>query len=214
MYFEDRFDAGERLAREVERRAGRPSIVLGIPRGGVVVGYVIAKRLNARLEVIIARKIGVPGNPELAVAAVAEDGEVAVEEEVATIYGVSYDYIERAAKKEAEEIRRRVEKFREGRELPEMSGKDVLVVDDGLATGTTMVAALKSVKKRMPRRLVAAAPVASMEAVMKVRSIADDVVVLSVPEEFYAIGEFYRDFSQVSDEEVMQYLLSLRGGDH
>ncbi len=214
MYFEDRFDAGERLAREVERRAGRPSIVLGIPRGGVVVGYVIAKRLNARLEVIIARKIGVPGNPELAVAAVAEDGEVAVEEEVATIYGVSYDYIERAAKKEAEEIRRRVEKFREGRELPEMSGKDVLVVDDGLATGTTMVAALKSVKKRMPRRLVAAAPVASMEAVMKVRSIADDVVVLSVPEEFYAIGEFYRDFSQVSDEEVMQYLSSLRGGDH
>ena len=214
MYFEDRFDAGERLAREVERRAGRPSIVLGIPRGGVVVGYVIAKRLNARLEVIIARKIGVPGNPELAVAAVAEDGEVAVEEEVATIYGVSYDYIERAAKKEAEEIRRRVEKFREGRELPEMSGKDVLVVDDGLATGTTMVAALKSVKKRMPRRLVAAAPVASMEAVMKVRSIADDVVVLSVPEEFYAIGEFYRDFSQVSDEEVMQYLSSLRGSGH
>jgi len=212
MYFEDRLDAGEKLAREVERRAGRPTIVLGIPRGGVVVGYVIANRLNARLDVIIARKIGVPGNPELAVAAVAEDGEMAVEEEVATLYGVSQDYIERAAKREAEEIRKRVEKFREGRSLPEMSGEDVLIVDDGLATGTTMVAALKCVKKRLPRRLVAAAPVASMEAVMKVRAIADEVVVLSVPEEFFAIGEFYRDFSQISDEEVVQYLSSLRGG--
>ncbi len=214
MYFEDRFDAGEKLAKEIEKRVGRPSIVLGIPRGGVVIGYVIAKKLHAKLDVIIARKIGVPGNPELAVAAVAEDGEVAVEEDVATLYRGSYEYIEREAKKETEEIKKRIEKFREGRDLTDISGKEVIVVDDGLATGTTMVAALKTLKKRKPERLIAAAPVASREAIIKVRSIADEAVVLSVPEEFFAIGEFYRDFSQVSDEEVIQYLSSLRREDH
>jgi len=214
MYFEDRFDAGEKLAGEIEKRVGRPSIVLGIPRGGVIIGYVIAKKLHAELDVIIARKIGVPGNPELAVAAVAEGGEVAIEEDVAMLYGVSYEYIEREARRESEEIRKRIEKFRNGREMVDVGGKEVLVVDDGLATGTTMVAALKSVRKRSPRRLIAAAPVASREAVMKVKSIADDVVVLSVPEEFFAIGEFYRDFSQVSDDEVIHYLSSLRGGEY
>lgn len=210
MYFEDRINAGEKLALEIERRVGRPSIILGIPRGGVVIGYVIAKKLHAELDVIVARKIGVPGNPELAVAAVAEDGELAVEEEVASLYGVTHEYIERQARKEAEEINRRIEKFRDKKRVMELGGKDVVVVDDGLATGTTMVAALKSVRKKSPKRLIAAAPVASREALIKVQSIADDVVVLYVPEDFFAIGEFYRDFSQVSDDEVMEYLSSLR----
>ncbi|MEM2931849.1 MAG: phosphoribosyltransferase [Nitrososphaerota archaeon] len=213
MYFEDRIDAGEKLAIEIERQVGRPSLVLGIPRGGVIVGYVIAKKLHAELDVIVARKIGVPGNPELAVAAVAEGGELAIEEEVANIYGVSYEYIESQARKEVEEINRRLEKFRDKKRILEIKDKEVIVVDDGLATGTTMIAALKSVRKKLPKRLIAAAPVASKEAVGRVRTIADDVVVLYVPEDFYAIGEFYRDFSQVSDEEVIRYLASIRGGD-
>lgn len=212
MYFEDRFDAGERLALEIERRIGRPSLVLGIPRGGVIVGYVIAKRLQTELDVVIVRKIGVPGNPELAVAAIAEDGELAIEEEVANLYGVSYEYIERQARRENEEINRRLEKFRNKKRVIEVRDKEVLVVDDGLATGTTMVAALKSVRKKLPKRLIAAAPVASHEAVKKIQPIADDVVVLYVPEDFFAIGEFYRDFSQVDDEEVLMYLSSIRGG--
>ncbi|MEM2004194.1 MAG: phosphoribosyltransferase [Nitrososphaerota archaeon] len=213
MYFEDRIDAGEKLAIEIERQVGRPSLVLGIPRGGVIVGYVIAKKLHAELDVIVARKIGVPGNPELAVAAVAEGGELAIEEEVANIYGVSYEYIESQARKEVEEINRRLEKFRDKKRILEIKDKEVIVVDDGLATGTTMIAALKSVRKKLPKRLIAAAPVASKEAVGRVRTIADDVVVLYVPEDFYAIGEFYRDFSQVSDEEVIRYLASIRGDD-
>ncbi|MEM3669722.1 MAG: phosphoribosyltransferase [Nitrososphaerota archaeon] len=213
MYFEDRIDAGEKLAIEIERQIGRPSLVLGIPRGGVIVGYVIAKKLHAELDVIVARKIGVPGNPELAVAAVAEGGELAIEEEVANIYGVSYEYIESQARKEVEEINRRLEKFRDKKRILEIKDKEVIVVDDGLATGTTMIAALKSVRKKLPKRLIAAAPVASKEAVGRVRTIADDVVVLYVPEDFYAIGEFYRDFSQVSDEEVIRYLASIRGDD-
>ncbi len=212
MLFEDRIDAGEKLASEIEKKIGRPSIILGIPRGGVVIGYVIARKLGSELDVIVARKIGVPGNPELAVAAVAEDGEVAIEEEVAALYGVSHQYIEAQAKKELEEIKKRVEKFRGKGKRIEVKGKEVLIVDDGLATGTTMVAALKYVKKQSPIRLVAAAPVASREALMKVQSIADDAIILYMPEDFFAIGEFYRDFSQVSDEEVLEYLAKTKSG--
>ncbi|MEM3490292.1 MAG: phosphoribosyltransferase family protein, partial [Nitrososphaerota archaeon] len=174
---------------------------------------VIAKKLHGERDLIVARKRGVPGNPELAVAAVAEGGELAIEEEVANIYGVSYEYIESQARKEVEEINRRLEKFRDKKRILEIKDKEVIVVDDGLATGTTMIAALKSVRKKLPKRLIAAAPVASKEAVGRVRTIADDVVVLYVPEDFYAIGEFYRDFSQVSDEEVIRYLASIRGDD-
>lgn len=206
VFFRDRVEAGEKLAAELKDFLDRDAVVYGIARGGVIIGGVVARKLGCLLDVIVVKKIGAPFNPELAVAAVTEFGDVAVEEEVAYFYGVSREQIDRHASSQVAALRRRAESYRAGRGFIEPAGRVAVIVDDGLATGTTMMAALLSIRKMGPSRLIASAPVASTSATAKIRPLADEIVCPHVEEEFYAVGEFYEDFEQVSDEEVLRYL--------
>jgi putative phosphoribosyl transferase len=187
-----------------------PAFVLAIPRGGVVVGYEVAKELGCPLDVVISRKVGAPAQPELAVGAVAEDGVVFVDEEIAGLVGVSRDYVERRAREELREVRRRAEEYRGGREMPDLSGKTVILVDDGLATGLTMMAAVHMARNKGAEKVVVAVPVSPLETVAKLRRHADEVICLETPTNFYAIGQFYERFDQLTDEETNSILRKSR----
>jgi predicted phosphoribosyltransferase len=193
----------------LEHLIGENCIVLAIPRGGVVVGYEVAKRLGSPLDVIIPRKLGAPGQPELAVGAVSEDGTIYLDEEIVRLTGVDQRYVEKTAKAEMEEIKRRVQIYREGRLNIDVRDKVVILVDDGLATGSTVISAIRHLRKLGPRKIVVAIPVASREALARVRVEADEVYCKHTPSMFYAIGQFYADFEQVSDEEVLSLLAGL-----
>ncbi len=206
VIFRDRNDAGLRLAEGLKDYLGPGSVVYGIARGGVVVASVVARRLGSSLDVIVVKKIGAPLNPELAAAAVTEFGDVALEEEVVAFYGISQEAILRRASEHVPDLRRRAESYRGGRAFIDPAGKTVAIIDDGLATGTTMLAAVQSIKKMNPSRLIASAPVASTTAAAKLRPLVDKVVCPYVEEEFYAVGEFYENFAQVTDAEVVRYL--------
>jgi putative phosphoribosyl transferase len=210
LLFYDRTDAGRRLAKLLKRRIQGPCIVLAIPRGGVVVGYEVAKELGCPLDVVISRKVGAPAQPELAVGAVAEDGVVFVDEEIAGLVGVSRDYVERRAREELREVRRRAEEYRGGREMPDLSGKTVILVDDGLATGLTMMAAVHMARNKGAEKVVVAVPVSPPETVAKLRRHADEVICLETPTNFYAIGQFYDRFDQLTDEETNSILRKSR----
>jgi putative phosphoribosyl transferase len=210
LLFYDRTDAGRRLAKLLKRRIQGPCIVLAIPRGGVVVGYEVAKELGCPLDVVISRKVGAPAQPELAVGAVAEDGVVFVDEEIAGLVGVSRDYVERRAREELREVRRRAEEYRGGREMPDLSGKTVILVDDGLATGLTMMAAVHMARNKGAEKVVVAVPVSPLETVAKLRRHADEVICLETPTNFYAIGQFYERFDQLTDEETNSILRKSR----
>jgi putative phosphoribosyl transferase len=206
--FPDRRVAGERLAEALEDLAGERSVVLGIPRGGVVVAAVVADRLGAPLDVVIPRKLGAPGNPELGLGAVAEGVQV-LDERLIRVLGVDEDYLREEIAAQQEEIRRRGEAYRGGRHQVELDGATAVVVDDGVATGGTAVAALRWARHRGARRVVLAVPVSPVEAAGMLRNEADDVRVLLTPEPFYAVGQWYGSFPQVSDGEVVE-LLSVR----
>jgi putative phosphoribosyl transferase len=210
LLFYDRTDAGRRLAKLLKRRIQGPCIVLAIPRGGVVVGYEVAKELGCPLDVVISRKVGAPAQPELAVGAVAEDGVVFVDEEIAGLVGVSRDYVERRAREELREVRRRAEEYRGGREMPDLSGKTVILVDDGLATGLTMMAAVHMARNKGAEKVVVAVPVSPPETVAKLRRHADEIICLETPTNFYAIGQFYERFDQLTDEETNSILRKSR----
>jgi predicted phosphoribosyltransferase len=210
LLFYDRTDAGRRLAKLLKRRIQGPCVVLAIPRGGVVVGYEVAKELGCPLDVVISRKVGAPAQPELAVGAVAEDGVVFVDEEIAGLVGVSRDYVERRAREELREVRRRAEEYRGGREMPDLSGKTVILVDDGLATGLTMMAAVHMARNKGAEKVVVAVPVSPPETVAKLRRHADEVICLETPTNFYAIGQFYERFDQLTDEETNSILRKSR----
>ena len=204
--FKDRRDAGERLADILADLRDERCLVAAIPRGGVVVGYYVAERFDWPLEVVVPRKIGAPYQPELAVGAVAEDGTIYVEEEVARAVGVGMDWIRDAAERELEEVKRRIKLYRGGAELPRLDEYIVIAVDDGVATGATMIATVRFLKKLGSRRVIIAIPVAPPEVLPKLRAEADEVRCLETPIPFYAIGQFYMNFAQVSDVEVMDYL--------
>ena len=204
--FKDRRDAGERLADILADLKDERCLVAAIPRGGVVVGYYVAERFDWPLEVVVPRKIGAPYQPELAVGAVAEDGTIYVEEEVARAVGVGMDWIRDAAERELEEVKRRIKLYRGGAELPRLDEYIVIAVDDGVATGATMIATVRFLKKLGARRVIIAIPVAPPEVLPKLRAEADEVRCLETPIPFYAIGQFYMNFAQVSDVEVMDYL--------
>ncbi len=212
LLFHDRVDAGRRLAKHLKGLVQGNCIVLAIPRGGVVVGYEVAKELGCPLDVIISRKIGAPGQPELAVGAIAEDGTIIVDEEIARIVGVSKEYIERKAIEEDREVKRRAEVYRGGRGMPDLKAKTVILVDDGLATGLTMKAAVDMVQRRGAEKIIVAVPVAPPETVEKFKKMADEVVCLETPLEFFAIGQFYERFEQLTDDEVTAILERYRGG--
>ncbi|MDW8063883.1 MAG: phosphoribosyltransferase [Candidatus Caldarchaeum sp.] len=206
MLFADRVDAGRKLAKYLKRFYQGSCVVMAVPRGGVVVGYEVAKELKCPLDIVITRKVGAPGQPELAVGAVSEDGTVFVDEEIAAVVGVSRSYVEEKADAEKKEIERRARVYRGGRPMLPLKGRRVVLVDDGLATGLTMKAAVHMARNQGAGKVIVAVPVAPPETVEKLKKIADDVVVLETPSEFFAIGQFYEKFDQLSDQDVLDVL--------
>jgi putative phosphoribosyl transferase len=208
MILKDRKQAGIQLAAELLRFKEQDPVVLALPRGGVPVGFEVAKALGAPLDLILVRKIGAPFQPELAVAAVVdgERMELVINEDVLAALDLSEEDIRKQAKQEVEEIERRQRLYLGGRERVRVRGRTVLVVDDGIATGATMRASLRAVRRREPSRLVLAVPVAPAETVDQLRREVDEVVCLAMPSPFGAIGQFYVDFRQVGDDEVRDLL--------
>lgn len=203
MIFADRHDAGRRLAAALEHLRSRCPVVLGIPRGGVVVARIVADHLQAPIEAIVPRKLRAPFNPELAIGAVAEGGAVFLEAETQS---ADPGYLEAEIAAQRREIARRVQAYRGDRPLPELGGRTAIVVDDGIATGATMVAALRAARALGPARLVAAVPVAPPEGIARLAKESDEVVCLHAPVTFYAVGQFYEDFTQVDDAQVAALL--------
>ena len=210
--FDDRIQAGIELAGKLQRFSGKDVVVLGIPRGGVVVANEVAKALGAPLDVIVAKKIGAPGEPEYALGAVAEDGAVVMNREEAALIGTSESYIQDQAREKRSEIKERLQRLRGEAPQPEVKGKTVIIVDDGIATGSTVEAAVASVRMRQPGKVVVAVPVAPVDAVQRLSEDGVEVVCLYSPTPFFAIGEFYRDFGQVDDAEVKRILENDRAG--
>jgi putative phosphoribosyl transferase len=204
--FHDRLDAGQRLAKRLESFRDASPVVFAIPRGGVPVGAEVARQLDAELDVVVARKLGAPFRAELAIGAVAADGERFLNQDVISQLRVDEAYIEQITKEQGEEARRREQRFRGGRPPVDIKGRTALLVDDGLATGATMQAAARSLRKREPGRLVVAVPVGSREACWALLKDADEVVCLAQPDPFYAIGLYYEVFEQVEDAEVLRLL--------
>jgi putative phosphoribosyl transferase len=206
LVFSDRRQAGTRLAEALGEYRGKGVVVLGIPRGGVPVAAEVARRLDAELDVIVARKLGAPISRELAVGAVTANGGRFLNEQLIRELEVSDAYLERVVAEEMAEAHRRETRFRGGRPLPSLAGRTVIVVDDGLATGATMLAAVRAVRKREPARLVVAVPVGSGQACAAVGQEADEVVCLSQPVPFFAVGAFYEHFEPTEDAEVERIL--------
>ena len=205
MIYRDRIDAAERLADALLEWRGAQPLVLAIPRGAVPMGRLIAQRLGGDLDVVLTRKLHAPGNPEYAIGAVDESGWTYVGE-YAEAAGATPDYIRAQVAAERATMKRRRAAYTPARAPIDPAGRVVIVVDDGLATGATMIAALHAIRAHGPRQLVCAVPVASTDAAARVRAWCDDVVCPHVTSDFYAVGQFYRDFPQVSDDEVIALL--------
>ncbi|HVN69431.1 MAG TPA: phosphoribosyltransferase family protein [Candidatus Binatia bacterium] len=205
--FADRSDAGRRLADALDAYARRGDvIVLALPRGGVPIAYEIARRLRAPLDVYVVRKLGVPGHEELAMGALASDGTCVMDDDLIDSLGIDERAIDAVIKREIEELRRREVAYRGNKPEPDIAGKTVIVVDDGLATGATMRAAAAALRLRDPAAIVAAVPVAAARTCKNLRDAVDRVVCLATPEPFHAVGLYYRNFEQTSDDEVRRLL--------
>jgi len=203
LLFNDRRDAGKTLARRLAAMDIDNPIVLGIPRGGVVVAHEIARALKAPLDVSIPRKIGAPHNPELAIGAVAQDGALVIDKALVRMLGVSEDYLEKEAERQRAEIERRLSLYRRDRPAVDVSAGSAILADDGIATGATVMASLRGLRSLDPARVILAVPVAPPDTLERLAGEADDIVCLASPEPFYAVGQFYRHFEQVTDEEVV-----------
>ncbi|MGQ9492411.1 MAG: phosphoribosyltransferase [Anaerolineae bacterium] len=207
MHFRDRHEAGQLLAKELASLRGQKDlIVLGIPRGGVVVASEVAKKLGAPLDVYITRKIGAPYNPELAIGAVASDGTLVLDHDLIERIGVPEDYVQKETERQRQEIKRRLTVYRGSRPEPQLEGKTVILVDDGVATGATILASLRAIRQRKPARLILAVPVGPADTIHSLSREADRVICLYTPEILWAVGAFYVVFDQTSDEEVIHLL--------
>jgi predicted phosphoribosyltransferase len=205
--FTDRHEAGAVLATQLQQFAGRNDVVvLALPRGGVPVGYEVARALGAPLDVFVVRKLGLPGHPELAMGAIASGGVRVLNDDVLRSIAVPQTAIDAVTRAEQLELERRERAYREGRPPVPIDGRVVILVDDGLATGSTMRAAVLAVKRLHPARVVVAVPVGARETCQELRELADDVVCAFTPEPFRAVGLWYADFSQTTDAEVRQLL--------
>jgi predicted phosphoribosyltransferase len=213
MLFRDRADAGRQLLSKLGTYKGRPDVlVLGLPRGGIPVGYEVARGLGAPLDVFVVRKLGVPGQEELAMGAIATGGVRVVNHDVVDALRIPPDVLDRAAAEELRELERREQSYRGQRPKPPVEGRTVILVDDGLATGSTMRAAVAALRQQGPAHIVVAVPVAAVQTCADLRREVEDVVCFATPEPFMAVGRFYDDFSQTSDEEVGALLASARAG--
>ena len=207
MRYRDRVDAGRTLASRLAQYAGRPDvIVLGLPRGGMPVAAEVARALGAPLDVFLVRKLGVPGHEELAMGALAEGDTAVVNSEVVAGLGIPRALIDRAVARERDELARRAELYRGTRAHADVTGRTVILVDDGLATGSTMEAAIAALRTMGPARIVVAAPVGARESCQRLAPLADEVICAAQPEPFDAVGLWYDDFTQTSDEEVRRIL--------
>ncbi|HVX64110.1 MAG TPA: phosphoribosyltransferase family protein [Pirellulales bacterium] len=204
--FRDRADAAQQLAKKLRRRTFRNPLVLAIPRGGVATGAVLARELGADLDVVLARKLRAPYQPELAIGALSEAGEVYLNHHADEALGITEEYLAEERQRQLGEIARRKRLFRQVKPQEPIAGRSVIVTDDGIATGSTMIAALQMIKAQHAHETIVAVPVASPDRLVAVRQWCDEVVCLLAPETFWAIGQFYRDFSQVEDEEVVEIL--------
>lgn len=204
--FRDRREAGLLLAERFRGRSLRDPLVLAIPRGGVAIGAVLVRELRAELDVILSRKLRAPFQPELAVGAVTEDGQVILHSASSRVPGLSADYLEREIHQQLAEIARRKSLVRGVRPAAAVTGRSVIVTDDGIATGSTMLAALRTVRAQSPFEMIVAVPVAAPERLAEVRRAADEVVCLIAPEDLQAVGFYYDDFDAVEDGEVLQLL--------
>jgi len=214
MLFRDRADAGRHLLSTLGAYQGRPDVlVLGLPRGGIPVGYEVARGLGAPLDVFVVRKLGVPGQEELAMGAIATGGVRVVNRDVVDALHIAPDVLDRAAEAERRELERRERSYRGDRPEPRVEGRTVILVDDGLATGSTMRAAVQALRQQRPARIVVAVPVAASATCEELRREVEDVVCFATPEPFMAVGRFYDDFSQTTDEEVHDLLASARADD-
>jgi putative phosphoribosyl transferase len=207
MIFRDRSEAGKYLATRLLKYKNRPDVlVLALPRGGVPVAFEVAKALHAPLDIFLVRKLGVPGHEELAMGAIATGGVRVLNEEIVDQLSIPSRVIDSVAAKELEELRRREIAYRGDRPEPDVKGKTVILVDDGLATGSTVRAAAKALRQQGPARIVVAVPVSAPETCDEYRIGVDEIVCAVTPEPFYGVGLWYRDFSQTTDEEVRELL--------
>lgn len=206
MIFHDRTAAGRKLAQRLNYLKNKEVVVLGLPRGGVPVAFEVAQEINAPLDVIVVRKLGVPSQPELAMGAVGEGGVVIKNDQVIQMARISTEQFAQAQARENEEVTSRATKFREGRSPVSLKGRLALIVDDGIATGSTAQAACDVARALGAEKVILAVPVGSREAVSALSIKADEVICLEIPDNFFAVGEWYEDFSPVSDEEVVQFL--------
>lgn len=204
--FRDRADAGRRLGVALGERGVDADIVLAIPRGGLPLGREVADALDLPLDIIVASKIEAPHNSEYAIGAAASDGSAWLDDDAIERLGVSVDYVEREREREAETARQKAERYRGESAAPDLAGKEVIIVDDGVATGSTAIAAVRLARAKGAERVVLAVPIGSPRAIDDLEAEADEVICLQAPTAFRAVGQFYDDFGQVSDREAMEYL--------
>lgn len=205
--FHDRHDAGRRLAQVlIPYKGTKDAIILALPRGGVVIGYELSRALHLPLDVFVTRKLGTPGNPELAMGALTETGYRHLNTDIIQSFGVSPVELEEEVQRQQQEIERRIKQYRKDKSLPPLSGRTVLLVDDGIATGATFYASLEALRVLKVHRLVAAAPVAPPNVRSELGARADEAVILETPQPFFGIGQFYQDFTQMEDEAVVHLL--------
>ena len=210
MQFRDRDEAGALLAAKLMAYANKPDvIVLALPRGGVPVGAQVAKKLKVPFDVFVVRKLGLPGHPELAMGAIASGGVRVFNGDVVNALRIPDEVINAVTSEEYQELKRREQSYRDDLPPPEVEGKTVIIVDDGIATGSTMVAAISALRQLNAGRVVVATPTAARSTYDYLRQNADDVVAVIVPDEFYGVGQWYEDFSQTSDEEVHRLLAEM-----
>ena len=206
MYFRDRSEAGRQLGTQLTEIANRDVLVLALPRGGVPVAFEVAKALNAPLDVLVVRKLGVPGEREVAMGAIASGGVRILNWDVIRAVALSPQQIDAVAQEEARELQRREQEYRGNRKRMEVDGRTVILVDDGLATGSTMRAAVAALRQEKPRQIIVAVPVAAPSTCAEIEKVADRVVCLYTPLKFLSVSQWYQNFSQTTDEEVRELL--------
>lgn len=210
IVFLDRMDAGKKLSLELEKFKDENPLILAVPRGGVVTAYETIIKFHFQWDLIIPRKIGAPHNKEFAIGAVSSDGTYFIEENYANMLNVSEEYIQQEVASQIQEIKKRLKKYKESETFPDVKDKTIIIVDDGIATGFTIISAIKSVKKQGAKKIILAVPVSSQEAVSKLKELADEVICLLIPDVFYAVGLHYRNFEQTTDEEIFNIMKELR----
>lgn len=204
--FHDRTDAALQLAQRMRGRTLHEPLVLAIPRGGVVTGAVLARELNAELDIVLSRKLRAPYQPELAIGAISEDGLVYMNPDVQHVLDIPAEYLTQECRHQRAEIARRKSLFRNGRPAAPVAGRSVIITDDGIATGSTMIAALQVIKAKGPQEVIVAVPVVSPRQLRELGRLCDEVVYLLAPSEFRAVGQFYQHFTQVEDQEVIDII--------